>query len=540
MPPLPRITFCIVLAGPLVCLAAAEPGTPEGHRAFRPVIRPRPPEARGVARTGVDRFILAALEAKRSTMNPEADRATLIRRVCFDLTGLPPTVAEIDAFLSDETPDAYERMVDRALASPRYSERWGKFWLDAAGYADSNGYFDADSDRPLAWKYRDYVVRSVNNDKPFDQFVREQIAGDELAGYARDGDVTPEMEDALVATHFLRNASDGTGESDGNAMELRVDRYSVLEGTVQLIGSTFMGLTVQCARCHDHKFEPFTQQDYYQLQAILRPGYDPDQWLKPNQRLITTGTRAEREKAQLALDRSDREIKATRDSIEGLTKPFRKLIQTENLQSLPEADRKKVQAALDAKEKDRNKEMKELLKKHESLVDIKDDLLIKRFPELADGLHKLEKSLKEREANKPKPLPQLAVFVENRTNETPAHFTLVRGNYAKPGREVAPGVPAVLQCAGNAYEIKPVKRSSGRRLAFANWLTSTNNPLVARLMVNRIWQHHFGVGLVRTPENFGVTGGKPSHPELLDFLASEFRDGGWKLKPLHRMIVNSA
>ena len=202
------------------------------------------------------------------------------------------------------------------------------------------------------------------------------------------------MEDQLVATHFLRNAPDGTGESDGNAMELRVDRYSVLEGTVQLIGSTFMGLTVQCARCHDHKFEPFTQQDYYQLQAILRPGYDPDQWLKPNQRLMTTGTRAERDKVQQAVERTEREIKATRESIEGLTKPFRKLIQTENLQSLPEADRKKVQAALDAKEKDRNKEMKELLKKHEALVDIKDEALLKRFPELADGLHKLEKSLR--------------------------------------------------------------------------------------------------------------------------------------------------
>src|SRR4051812_2712837 len=531
MPPLPRITFCIVLAGPLVCLAAAEPGTPEGHRAFRPVIRPRPPEARGVARTGVDRFILAALEAKRSTMNPEADRATLIRRVCFDLTGLPPTVAEIDAFLSDETPDAYERMVDRALASPRYSERWGKFWLDAAGYADSNGYFDADSDRPLAWKYRDYVVRSVNNDKPFDQFVREQIAGDELAEFNANGDLTPEMEDPLIATHFLRNAPDGTGESDGNAMELRVDRYSVLEGTVQLIGSVFMGMTVQCARCHDHKFEPLAQQDYYQLQAILRPGYDPDHWLKPNQRLITTGTRAHREKTQAAIDLADREIKATKESIEGLLKPFRKLIQAENLQGLPEAERKKVQAALDAKEKDRNKEMKELLKKHEALVEIKDEAITKRFPELADGFRNLNAKLQEREKNKPSPLPQISAFVEEgSTNEPPKHFILVRGNYGKPGREVSPGIPGILERANNPYKITPIKNSSGRRLALAHWLTSSNNPVVARLMVNRIWQHHFGVGLVRTPDNFGVTGTKPSHPELLDFLATEFEAGGWKLK----------
>jgi Protein of unknown function (DUF1553)/Protein of unknown function (DUF1549) len=512
------------------------------HWAFQPVLRPSVPKAkdRSWPRTPVDYFVLQELTRHKLTPSPEADRITLARRVYFDLTGLPPTPEQVTEFVNDRRADAYERLVDKLLDSPQYGERWGQHWLDAAGYADSNGYFDADSDRPLAYKYRDYVVRSIASDKPFDQFVREQIAGDELAGYMRDGDVTPEMEDELVATHFLRNAPDGTGESDGNAMELRVDRYSVLEGTVQLIGSTFLGLTVQCARCHDHKFEPFTQQDYYQLQAILRPGYDPEQWLKPNQRLITTGTRAEREKVQHALDRTEREIKATKESIDGLTKPFRKLIQTENLQSLPEADRKKVQAALDAKEKDRNKEMKELLKKHEALVDIKDEALLKRFPELGDGLHKLEKSLKEREGNKPKALPQLSVFVENRTNEPPAHFTLVRGNYAKPGREVSPGVPTVLQRSDNPYEIKPPKGSSGRRLALANWLTSSNNPVVARLMVNRVWQHHFGAGLVRTPENFGVTGTKPTHPELLDFLASEFRDGGWKLKPLHRMIVNSA
>ncbi len=551
-----RLLFLALLGfaviGPTASLPASElqsnapprKVSPTNHWAFQPVIRPALPKVakdkRSWVRTSVDHFILQGLAKQKIDPSPEADRPTLTRRLYFDLLGLPPTPEEVAAFVNDTRPDAYEKLVDKLLDSPHYGERWGQHWLDTAGYADSNGYFDADSDRPLAYKYRDYVIRSINIDKPFDRFVREQIAGDELAGYVPNGDVTPDMEDLLVATHFLRNASDGTGESDGNAMELRVDRYSVLEGTVQLIGSVFMGMTVQCARCHDHKFEPFAQQDYYQLQAILRPGYDPDHWLKPNQRLLTTGTRAHREKVQAAIDLADREIKATRESIDGLTKPFRKLIQSENLQGLPEADRKKVQAALDAKEKDRNKEMKELLKKHEALVEIKDDAITKRFPEVADGLRNLTQKLQDREKNKPAPLPQISAFVESGSTNIPSHFILVRGNYAKPGREVSPGIPGILERPNNPYKITPIKSSSGRRLAFANWLTSTNNPVVPRLMVNRIWQHHFGVGLVRTPDNFGVTGTKPSHPELLDFLASEFEAGGWKLKPLHRLIVNSA
>ncbi|HEX4589015.1 MAG TPA: DUF1549 domain-containing protein, partial [Gemmataceae bacterium] len=247
-----RTILGVLLASALAWPAAADDPLPgETHRAFRPVIRPPVPPAANTARTAVDRFILAALEAKGLSPSPEAYRATLIRRVSFDLTGLPPTVAEIDAFLADRSPDAYEQMVDRYLAAPAYGERFGKVWLDAAGYADSNGYFNADSDRPLAWKYRDYVVRSFNADQPYDRFVREQLAGDELAGYTPGGDVAPAMVEPLVATHFLRNAPDGTGESDGNPDEVRTDRFSVLECNVQNVMNCLLGLTVQCARCHD-------------------------------------------------------------------------------------------------------------------------------------------------------------------------------------------------------------------------------------------------------------------------------------------------
>ena len=218
----------------------------------------------------------------------------MIRRLSFDLTGAPPCPEEIAAFLDDPDPDAYARLVDRLLASPRYGERWGKYWLDASGYADSNGYFDADTDRPLAYRYRDYVIRAFNADRPLDQIVREQLAGDELAGERRGPDATPAIIDQLVATHFLRNGQDGTGESDGNPDEVRTDQYAVLEGAIQIIGSSLLGLTFQCAKCHDHKFEPVTQKEYYQLQAILYPAFNLEHWQKPNDRVVIAGHRDER------------------------------------------------------------------------------------------------------------------------------------------------------------------------------------------------------------------------------------------------------
>lgn len=268
---------------------------PTEHWAFRPQTWPTLPDVVSTCeiRTAVDRYLLSALEAKGLTFSPEADRYMLIRRLSFDLTGLPPTPEEIEAFVGDERPDAYERLVDRYLASPHYGERWGKWWLDAAGYADSNGYFSADSDRPFAYRYRDYVVAALNRDVAFDQFLREQLAGDELCGYRPGSEVRPEQIGPLVATHFLRNAQDGTGESDGNPDEVRADRYSVLEGTQQIIGSALLGLTLQCARCHDHKFEPITQAEYYQLQAILAGAFDPEHWVKPNERQLVTASAAD-------------------------------------------------------------------------------------------------------------------------------------------------------------------------------------------------------------------------------------------------------
>ena len=265
--------------------------TANDHWAFSRALRHSHPASNDErrVRTPVDRFIQKALEHEGLSLASDADRATLIRRACFDLTGLPPTPEDVTAFADDRSPDAYDKLVDRLLVSPRQGERRGKFWLDASGYADSNGYFSADTDRPLAYRYRDYTIRAFNGDRPLDQIVREQLAGDELAGHFPDNIATPSTIDLLTATHFLRNGQDGTGESDGNPDEVRADKYAVLEGAIQIIGSSLLGLTLQCARCHDHKFEPITQREYYQLQAVLYPAFNVDHWVKPNDRLVIAG-----------------------------------------------------------------------------------------------------------------------------------------------------------------------------------------------------------------------------------------------------------
>ena len=269
--------------------------SPTDHWSFRPLHEVVVPAVTKSAsyRTDIDRFLQAKLESRGLSLGPEADRSTLIRRVSFDLTGLPPTPEQLAAYLSDSDERAYERMVEGYLGSLQYGERWGKQWLDVAGYAESNGYFDSDTERPLAYRYRDYVIRSINADKPFDLFIREQLSGDELADIQPGGVPTAESIELLEATHFLRNAQDGTADSNGNANEVMRDRRAVLDATVEIFGSVLFGLTLQCARCHDHKFEPVTQQDYYAIQAVLAPAFDIDNWLAPRDRYVLAGTREE-------------------------------------------------------------------------------------------------------------------------------------------------------------------------------------------------------------------------------------------------------
>jgi mono/diheme cytochrome c family protein len=525
---------------------AGAPGLPAGapglHWAFVPPRRPAVP-ATGQAglRNAVDHFIAAALEEKKRVLSPEADRLTLLRRVAFDLTGLPPSPQEIDAFLADPAPGACERMVERYLASPHYGERWGKFWLDAGGYADSNGYFNADSDRPLAWKYRDYVVRSFNADKPFDRFVREQIAGDELAGYRPGDPVGPEAAELLTATHFLRNAPDGSGESDGNPDEVLTDRMTVLEGNLQVAMNALLGITIQCARCHEHKFEPIAHEEYYRLQAILYPVYCPDRWVKPNDRAVTVASGQQVEDQRRRSARVDRQVQALQAGLATLAGPYREQLIEERLGGIEAPVREAVLAAVRAPKDKLAPEQKALLKKYVEPLKVSDDDVARRFPEYAALRDSVRKALAAREQERPAPLDKLAVVTEI-PGPPPVHHLRLRGQHNKPGKEVQPGVPAALCSAANTFTVTPPPgaASSGRRSAFARWITSPENPLFARVFVNRVWQHHFGKGLVATPDNFGQSGARPSHPELLDWLAVEFVSGGWSVKHLHRLILSSA
>jgi hypothetical protein len=516
--------------------------TKKSHWAFQPVKRPPIPHVKGQAETDIDRFVLAALEIKGRHINPEADRTTLVRRVCFDLTGLPPTLDEVGTFVGDKAASAYEQMVDRYLASPHYGERWGKYWLDIAGYADSNGYFSADSDRPHAWRYRDYVIRAFNADKPFDRFVQEQLAGDELAGYKPGGDVIPAMAELLTATHFLRNAPDGTGESDGNPDEVRIDRYSVLEGTVQITMNSLLGVTIQCARCHNHKFEPISLKDYYGLQAIFFPAYNPERWSAPKDRILEVGTKKQRDEWKRRKDIVERQIKALSTGLAAHEASLREQLLQERLTDLASTLQEKVIQAVAVPDKKRTREQNDLLKAHAKAIAISDDDLARRFPEVSGLRQQVKKSIAAREQDRPRPLEKLSVFVETDA-KPPAHHVLRRGQHNRPGDEVQPGVPVALISANNVYRIverPPGQVSTGRRLALARWIASADNPLFARVMVNRIWQHHFGVGLSATPDNLGLSGAKPSHPELLDYLANEFMKSGWSVKAMHRLILRSA
>jgi hypothetical protein len=533
-------------------LAAGDSSAPAGtveappalqeHWAFQPVVRPQPPATNGRANTAVDRFIVAALEARGLTLSPEADRLTLVRRVSFDLTGLPPTPAEIDAFLADMRPDAYEHMVERYLASVHYGERWGKYWLDTVGYADSNGYFNADSDRPLAWRYRDYVIRAFNANKPYDRFLQEQLAGDELAGYRPGNDVTGETVELLTATHFLRNAPDGTGESDGNPDEVRTDRFTVLEGTLQITMNSLLGVTIQCARCHRHKFEPINHREYYQLQAVFYPAYNPARWTKPQDRVVPVGTRAELAAWQERAERIDREVKAERAKLAASAESLKDKLLLQRLVHLAPEMRDELLAAVKAPAQKRSPAQKALLKTHAQAVQIGDDELAKASPEYAALRKQVRETIAAREKERPRPPEKLSVFVETDPNP-PAHHMLRGGRHNQPGEEVGPGVPAALCMGNNAYRIaaRPAGQvSTGRRLALAHWVTAPENPLTARVMVNRIWQHHFGTGLVATPDNLGRSGATPTQPALLDYLAAEFVSSGWSVKAMHRLILRSA
>ena len=452
---------------------------------FWSFIPPKPvavPNIEGLSRPNspIDAFVLHKLQEVGLSFCAPADRTSLIRRMTFDLTGLPPTPSDVTDFLSDPRPDAFERVVDRLMASPRHGERWATHWLDLAGYSETEGRREQHLPRPYAWRYRDYVIRSLNSDKPFDRFLVEQIAGDELADYEHASTITREMEDSLVATAFLRMAPDPTW---ANLTGFVPDRLEVMADSIDVLGSGVMGLTFKCARCHSHKFDPIPQRDYYRLVAIFKSAYDEHDWLKPQ--IIGFGG---------ALS-------------SGIGERFLPQVATE-----------------------------ERLQWEASQASIQ-----QRLATLAAQPKSLEtdQQIRDLEARR-RPEPKIMALWDR--GEPSPTYMYRRGNHATPGTFVSPGVPAVLHNSDRPFEIVPPwpgAKSTGRRLALARWLTSPDHPLTSRVMINRVWKHHFGQGIVRSLGNFGKTGDRPTHPELLDYLARDFIGRDYSIKAMHRQLILS-
>ncbi len=464
-------------------------------------------------KTPVDGFILARLEAKGLRPNPPADKITLLRRASFDLIGLPPTPEEVDAFLADQSPQAFEKVVDRLLSSPGYGERWGRHWLDLARYAESEG-FKADETRPNAWRYRDYVIDSFNQDKPYDRFAQEQIAGDEL---------WPSDPVARIATGFNRNYPD-----ESNARVLQQRRQEILDDITDVTGSVFMGLTVGCARCHNHKFDPILQADYYRLQAFFADTAADDHiqmWSAQ----------------QMADYRAKRAIwedktKDIRSALAAIVEPYRKKASQEYFDKYPP----EIQAMILKPAADRGP--------FESLMAWKAKPYLESggedFSPPVKGEQKalydaLRKELARFDDIKPKDVPE-GIGLVDIGRRAPPTYVLGSGSWESPKEEVQPGFLTILD--PNPAKISPPEdlESTGRRTALARWLTDPANPLSARVMVNRIWHYHFGRGIVGTPSDFGIMGERPSHPELLDWLATEFVQSHWSIKHMHRLILMSA
>jgi hypothetical protein len=446
------------------------------HWAFQPVKWPPVPTVGNTewVRNPIDGFVLARLEAQGWQPAPPADPRTLLRRLYLDVIGTPPTLAEQESFLKDSSPQAYEKIVRRLLSHPGYGERWGRHWLDLVRYAETNGY-ERDATKPHVWRYRDYVIRAFNDDKPFDRFILEQLAGDELDEISAE---------TLIASGYYR-----LGPWDDEPADPQEDRFDQLDDMVNTTSQVFLGLTLACARCHNHKFEPLTMLDYYRMVAIFNPLQRP----QPG-----------------------------RDDVD---LPIGSLTQLEQVARL-------------------NQQITALRRSSLGRLGTTIGCTASSNPWLGTGLlaandkslRANEQKLRERKETIPA-LPR-GYFLQEPSASAPVTNLLLRGKASRPGPVVPPGMPTVLVSSQPKF-LSPGERTSRRRLTLARWIASHENPLTARVIVNRVWQFHFDEGLVRTPSDFGVKGDPPTHPELLDWLADWFVREGWSLKKLHALILSS-
>ncbi len=491
--------------GPAATDRAGPPPVNEQTRAWwswQPVRRPAVPiVADRPACHPIDSFILDRLAAAGLLPNPPASRQALIRRAYYDLTGLPPTPQQVAEFVADDTPDAWENLIDRLLESPHYGEKWGRHWLDLVRYAESNSY-ERDGTKPFVWRYRDYVIRSFNDDKPYDQFLTEQLAGDEM---------DPLTPDRIIATGYYR-----LGRWDDEPADPEQAWYDDMDDVLATTSQTMLGLTINCARCHDHKIDPIPQTDYYRMLAFFR-------------NVRRYGVRAH----ETVVDASVRVIAPDADQ-----QRYRQ--QKDEWQAAMDQTRRGLQAIEEIVQKDfvpvEHEEFRDEMKRV-ALVGKRAGGVISE--EQARHYESLFAELRRLRDHPPAALESALCVKE--TGARPAEtFLLIRGNPHAPGDRVEPGFPSVLS-PPEPHIVKPVRgNSTGRRLALAEWIASPRNPLTARVMANRLWQYHFGRGLVRSSSDFGFQGTPPTHPELLDWLASELVAGEWRLKRMHKLIMTSA
>jgi mono/diheme cytochrome c family protein len=519
----------------------------EADRRFWSFVRPvraavPPVKSADRVRTPIDAFVLQRLEAQGLGLNPDADRRVLVRRLYFDLIGLPPTAEQMSAFLNDTRADAYEQLVEELLHSPHYGERWARHWLDTVGYADSNGR-RGDEERKWAWRYRDYVIRAINADKPYDQFLVQQVAGDELLDWRAASTLSPEMLENLIATGFLRTARDAT---DTEMVDMLDDRFMALHDTVEVTVNSLLGLTIGCAKCHSHKYDPIPQSDYYRLEAFFTPAYNPQNWIPANHRDIVPEEQLRylKEATPTELKADDAVNQPIEKAIAELKKPLdelqarhRERLRAALLVKLPPAAQEAFAKAADA----RSPEEQKLVAQHEPQLKITDQKLL-ADADYRQAAKPLDAAIAAANAARTPKRP-LIWALWDLAPVPPETRLLLRGDLLTPGPVVQPGVLSILDDPEHPCEIKPPSpdaRTTGYRTQLARWIASDRNPLTARVFVNRVWQHHFGRGLVATPHDFGTTGARPTHPELLDWLAVEFMERGWSLKALHRLIVMSS
>ena len=498
-------------------------------------------------RTPVDAFLLAKLTANGLVLNEEAPQVTMIRRAYLDVIGIPPSPDEVDDYAADRSPAKYERLIDRLLASPHYGERWSRHWLDGAGYSEIRGREYGGGPAFLAegiWRYRDYVIRSWNADKPYDRFLTEQLAGDELVDWRDAKTFTPEIKESLIATGYLRLAADFTAPNNNGDLDAGPIRTQVINDTLEIFGTHVLGLTLQCAQCHSHKYEPISQRDYYQLRGLFAPALDFQNWLDYVHRFQYEVSASEHESIQAANAAIDTRIAELNQQLADVRAKFRPQAEAAKWQQIPEAIRAEVKVALALAEDQRNAEQKALAEEHAPSLEVKPEDIDAILDEVVrQQVDEIQRQIATLPDQKGSPGGHIQALWD--VGPPPPQHIFRRGQFTDPGAEVTPGVIGVLDNAQRPFQLPAVDTaaaSSGYRAELAAWLTQPDTPaaaLTSRVLMNRVWQHYFERGIVSTSGNLGRSGAEPTHPELLNWLAAELMHGGWRIKPMQRLILTS-